>query len=185
MWYDDVVVATSYIGPMARRKSAAPPAAATGKNVAEKNAVAAPAAAPPAAADKVDPKALAPWEAKLVLRVAQGVKDGQRPTAHLCVMGRKAEAVRITGADANSLFVEVQGNSLPMAWQRLLLSDRLSLARAFLKEEKCDDLLLAAVFALADSRADLAADYFARVAAADPKDGAARVAEARASLGLK
>ena len=175
-WYDDVVAATSYIGPIAQPKKA-PPKPETPKAPA-------PAAEKPAV-PAIDAKALAPWETKLAERVAQGIQDGQRPAASLKVAGSREEPVKVVNADAKSLSVEFQGSALSLPWARLSASDRLSLARAFLKEGKIEDHLLAAVFALADGRADLSEEHFRKALAADPKDGAARVAEARASLGLK
>jgi hypothetical protein len=175
MWFDDVVAATSYIGPITAERKAPPPVVAKLVPPPEK----------PSAAPAVSAQALAVWEAKLAARVTQGIKDGQRPTAHLKVMGAKEEPVKIVGSDGKTLKLEVAGNTLPLPWAQLTTSDRLNLARAFLKEDSLADLLLVAVFALADGRVELSEESFAKAQAADAKAGASSVAEARNSLGLK
>ena len=177
-WYDDVVAATSYVGPMVKEKKAPP------------KPVANPVPKLPPAPEKPPPpafprEALAPWEAKLVERVAQGLKEGQRPTALMKVVGAQEEPAKVLGADGKSLSVELQGGKLDLPWTRLSARDRTNLARAFLKEGVLEDHVLVAVFALADGRAELSDEHFAKAKAADPKGGEARVAEARASLGLK
>ncbi|MBI3830436.1 MAG: VCBS repeat-containing protein [Planctomycetes bacterium] len=136
-------------------------------------------------APKIDPKLLAPWNAKLTEWVAQCVQNGARPQAFLRVMGERAERVKVVGADAKALVVEVQGNKLPLQWDKLGGLERLSLAQAFLKEDDAGSCALAAVFALAGERTDLAAELFAKAQAADPKGGAALVTKARNDLGLK
>ena len=100
-------------------------------------------------------------------------------------LGRRQVRVKVLGADGKSLSVEIQGGALSLPWTRLSAGDRLNLARAFLKESVFEDHVLVAVFALADGRADLSDEHFAKAKAADPKGGKARVAEVRASLGLK
>ncbi|MCY3018152.1 MAG: hypothetical protein NTW87_03850 [Planctomycetota bacterium] len=178
MWYDDVVAATSYIGPLLREKKAEPKPAASQTPKA------------PLPPDKPRPpaiksEALAPWEAKLAERVARGIKDGQRPTPSMKVMGAREEPVKVVGTDEKSLSVDVRGGTLSLPWARLSASDRLNLARACLKEGVLEDHVLVAVFALADGRAELSEEHFAKAKAADPKGGEARVSEVRASLGLK
>jgi hypothetical protein len=174
MWYDDVVVATEYIGPLAKERKPPP-------------TVSKPLTPPPPqpAAPVIDPKLLASWEEKLIQRVIQGAKDNERPQAYLKVAGPREEQVKVVAADAKTLTIQMQGNSLPVRWNRLSTGDRLALARAFLKEDALDDHLLVAVFALAHGSQELSDEHFARARAADPKQGAAKVAEVRAGLGLK
>ncbi|MBI3831214.1 MAG: hypothetical protein HY291_16975 [Planctomycetes bacterium] len=182
-WYDDVVAATSYIGPMALEKKA-PPA----RPVAPVATVAAKTQSPAAetpVAPKIDAHALAKWDAKLIARVVKGGKDGQHPSVWIKVMGLREESVKVVSADEKDLKVEVAGNALPIPWTRLSAGERLNVARAFLKEDDFDDHILVAVYALTDGRGDLSNEEFAKAAALDAKEGAARVADAKTSLGIK
>jgi hypothetical protein len=148
------------------------------------NAAPADTAAPPPPA--LDAKALEPWDARLVERSVQGVKDGQRPNAFVKVFGAKDERVKIIGADAKALTFELDGNTLPpIAWQKLDAHDRLSVASSFLKSDSAADHLLVAVFELANRRADGAADHLAKAQLCDPKPDAAQLAAVRAMMGAK
>lgn len=178
-WYDDVVMATAYIGPMATEKTAPPKPVAS---EAEKTKAAA-VQTPPAPA--IVAEALAPWELKLTQRVAQGIKDGQTPTIGLKLLSGNEEKVKVVGSDEKTLNLEQGGSGLPMPWSRISAVDRLNLARAFLKDDSIDDHLLAAVLALAAGRGEVADDHFAKAQVLDPKNGTARVKEIRAALGLK
>ena len=129
--------------------------------------------------------ALAPWELKLTQRVAQGVKDGQSPTVWLKLMSGREEAVKVVGADEKSLSLEQGGGGFPLSWSWLSAGDRLNLACAFLKEDSIDDQMLAAVWALAAGRGDVADEHFAKAEVLDPQNGTARVKEIRGALGLK
>ncbi|MCW8132224.1 MAG: hypothetical protein KIS92_17890 [Planctomycetota bacterium] len=155
------------------------PAAAVKASPSEK------AAALPPPAPKLEPKALEPWNDRLAAWVAQAVKRGARPQVFLRVMGDRETRVKVVGADAKNLTVEVQGNHLPMQWSKLGVRERLNLAQAFLDEADAGSCALAAVFALADERGALADELFAKALAADPKDGADLVARTRKDLGLK
>ena len=178
-WYDDVVMATAYIGPMATEKPPPPKPAASETPKSQAPAV----QKPPSSV--IGAQALAPWELKLAQRVAQGLKDGQRPTVRLKVMSGQEEAAKVVGADEKSLSLEVGGGGFPLPWSRLSADDRLNLACAFLKEDSSDDHLLAAVLALGAGRDGFAEEHFAKALALDPQNGTARVKEIRTALGLK
>ena len=128
-WYDDVVMATSYIGPMATEKP--PPPKPVAKETPKPQAPVVQKPPPPAIAAS----ALAPWELKLKERVAQGVKDGQSPTVWLKLMSGREEAVKVVGADEKSLSLEQGGGGFPLPWSWVSAGDRLNLACAFLKED--------------------------------------------------
>jgi hypothetical protein len=174
-WYDDVVIATSYVGPMVTEKVAAP------APVVE---VKAPVVQKPAA-PVIPAEALAPWQTKLTQRVTQGIKDGQNPKAWLKLTSAKEEEVKVVGTDEKNLSIEQGGGTFPLLWSKLTAGERVNLARAFLKDDSIDDHLLVAVLALAAERSELADEQFARAQALDSKNGAARVKEIRSALGLK
>ena len=98
------------------------------------------------------------------------------------VLGAREEPVKVVGADEKDLYIDIQGNAMPLAWTRLTPRDSLNLARAYLKSGVAEDHLLVAVFALADGRAELAEEHFAQAQAADPQNGAARVVKVREAL---
>ena len=173
-YYADVVMASSYIGPMVEKAVAAVPVASETKTPA--------APKPPPVVIAAD--ALAPWEAKLSQRVAQGVKDGQTPKAWLKLAGHDEE-VKVVGIDEKTLRVEQAGGVLPLPLASLSAVDRLNLSRAFIKEDNIDDYLLAGVLALAADRAEVSNELFAKAQVLDAKNGTARVKEVRAALGLK
>ena len=100
-------------------------------------------------------------------------------------MSGREEAVKVVGADEKTLSVEQGGGGFPLPWSWVSADDRLNLARAFLKEDSFDDQLLAAVLALAVNHGDYAEERFAKAEVLDPQNGAARVKEIRAALGLK
>ena len=141
--------------------------------------------APAKPAVVINAKDLAVWEGKLLQRVMQGVKDKEFPTVSLKANIVRGELAKVAGADEKTLSVEVQGNTMPLSWAWLAAGDRLTLARAFLKEHSLEDHLLVAVFALAEGNTEMAEEHFALAQIADPARGAALAAEARASLGLK
>lgn len=172
LWLDDVVVATSYIGPMLKKEKPVPKVAEPAKPAAEKPA-----------APAVSAETLAQWDAKLAARIAKALKDGKRPSVFLKVPGGREERVKVLALEKESLSVELQGGPMPLRWKWLSVAERLNLARAVAADDSVEDCLTAAVFALADGRAELAAEYFAKASAV--KDGVARVADVRAALGLK
>ena len=142
------------------------------------------AAAPPPPA--IDAKTLEPWDARLVERVVQGVKDGQHAIAFVKVFGAKDERVKIVAADAKALTFEMEGNTLPpIPWQKLDTHDRLNVAASFLKDDSGADHLLVAVFELANHRSDVAADHLAKAQLCDPKPDAALLAQVRALTGAR
>ena len=165
-WYDDVVMATSYIGPMVTEKPVPPKPVA--KETPQPQAPVVQKPPPPA----IPATALAPWELKLKERVAQGVKDGQNPTVWLKLMSGREEAVKVVGANEKTLSVEQEGGNFPLPWSWVSADDRLNLARAFLKEDSFDDQMLAAVLALAVNRGDYAEERFAKAEVLDPQNGA-------------
>jgi hypothetical protein len=175
-WYDDVVIATSYVGPTVTEKAAPPPPVVTEpvKPIVQKPA-----------APVISTEALAPWQTKLTQRITQGIKDGQNPKAWLKLTGGREEEVKVVGIDEKSLSIEQGGGVLPLPWSKLSAGDRLNLARAFLKDDSADDHLLVAVLALAAERHDLADEQFAKAQVADPRNGTAQVKEIRTALGLK
>ena len=104
--YANVVMASSYIGPMMPEKPKPPKPVA--KETPKPQAPVAQKPPPVIAAS-----ALAPWELKLTQRVAQGVKDGQSPTVWLKLMNGREEAVKVAGADEKSLSLEQGGGGFP------------------------------------------------------------------------
>lgn len=145
-----------------------------------------PTASPPEkpAVPEIPAGVLEPWDRRLQERVALGLREGQRPLASLRALGPEAPRVRIVGLEEGRLRVEIDGGGGELPWDRVLKSDRLRLALAFLKDRVAEDHLLVAVFALAEGRADLAREHFSRLRAVDPS-GAEKEARARESLGLK
>ncbi len=173
MSYDDVVVATSYIGPMfTREKAKAAAARKKPKRVVRP--------APKPRVPKIAAAALAPWEAKLIARVRASVEEGARPAIYLNMPGMGSRSSTVVAADEQSLSVAAGGLSVSLPWRGLSARERMGLACAVLREKNCDDHILAAVFALAAGNADLAAKHFDSARAADPE----RVAAAQKSLGL-
>ena len=177
MSYDDVVVATSYIGPKFTREKARAAAARKRPRPAARPK-------PKPHAPRIAAEALAPWEAKLIARVRACVEEGARPAIHLNQPGTGSRPSTVLAADENSLSVKTGGLSVSLPWRALSARERMGLARAVLREKNCDDHILAAVLSLAAGSADLAEEHFDSARSADPERGAERVAAARRSLGL-
>jgi hypothetical protein len=177
MSYDDVVLASSYIGPVFTREKAT--AAAAKK---KPRPVTRPAPKP--RAPTIAPEALAPWEAKLVARVCAFVDAGGQPAIRLKLPGMGSRSSTVVACDERSLSIVAGGLNASLPWTGLSARERMGLALAVLREGDCDDHLLAAVFALAAHEADAARQHFDAARAADPERGEARVAAARTSLGL-
>ena len=167
-------------GKQALKAAAPPPELAAPRPAVEKKQAAAEQPAP-VVMEKVTAAMLEPWKAKLRALVADGLKAGQTPVAFMKILGRE-ERVKVIGADDKAVQIEMRGNGMPMGWSGLTLFDEINLARAFLRNGTFEDHLLVAILALGGEQNDLAAEHFAKAQAADAKEGAARVAEARASL---
>jgi hypothetical protein len=139
--------------------------------------------APAASKVAIDAKTLEPWNARLLERVTQGIKDGQHVSAYLKVMGAKDDHVKVLTADAKGLTVDMEGNSLPLDWGKLDSHDRMNLAMSFMKEDSAADHLLVAVFSQASERKDAAADHLAKAQVCSPKPDADLLAAAKAVVG--
>jgi len=136
--------------------------------------------APPA--PTVDAKVLESWEAKLKVRVAAACKASS-VSAFLRPMGPKGpeEKCQVNALEGESLTITLQGNKLPLAWKNLALRDKVNLAKAAIAKSDAETFLIAAVFLIADGRAEEAESMFSEAAALNP----ALEKEARAAIGMK
>ncbi|MCZ7646479.1 MAG: polysaccharide lyase [Planctomycetota bacterium] len=112
LYFDHVVAAKAYIGPLAAQAS--PPRAVAPPAPDARSAPARPA---------LDP---APWRAKLREELARGA-TGWPVTMQLVVMGKR-ERVTVTGAGAKGPQVRLRDNMLPLAWADLTDEDLAQLA---------------------------------------------------------
>ncbi|MCZ7645379.1 MAG: right-handed parallel beta-helix repeat-containing protein [Planctomycetota bacterium] len=126
------------------------------------------AAAPQPAAP--EPQALPEaWKEKIRARVIQALKDGARPKAYLTLFGNKPESVRLAGADAKGLKVEVQGNPMPWSWTQLKEPDWPALATAVLGENDGQGHLTLGVALYCAGKSDEAEGHFAQAILRDAK----------------
>ncbi|MCZ7648799.1 MAG: hypothetical protein M5U26_26665 [Planctomycetota bacterium] len=110
MWFDDVVAATSYIGPRATAPAPQPPPS---KPAAE------PAAQPKPAGPTPEQQARAKERyAELKTAILAEVAKGRREAVFVDVLG-KLSKVQVVAADEKALNVSLQGNRFPLAWDDL------------------------------------------------------------------
>jgi len=130
----------------------------------------------------VDAKLLEAWEARLKTRIATVCKAGSM-SAYLRPMGPKGpeDKCAVSAIEGDNLTITLQGNKLPLAWKQLSLRDKINLAKGALSKTDAESLLIAAVFLLADGRAEEAEQCFSEAAALN----AGLEKETRATLGMK
>jgi hypothetical protein len=122
----------------------------------------------------VSADALEQWQARLVKKLDALAKGG----AKVRLPVPNADPCYVNGADDKSLFITIQGNSLPMPWKQLAPGARAALAREAAKENDVEAMIIAAVFQLATGEPAEAEDLFAKASLKD----AEAVKAARAEL---
>ncbi|MCZ7647330.1 MAG: hypothetical protein M5U26_19075 [Planctomycetota bacterium] len=141
MWYDDIVAATSYIGPlseaparpMADARSGAPENASAPAQTGQAAQPAGPA--PTAAVQPAQPnpeqqaRALERY-AELKAGVIAEIAKGRRELVFVELLGKPSK-IRVAGADAKSLDVDVQGNRFPLPWDQMPPSQFAGIARCY------------------------------------------------------
>ena len=119
-------------------------------------------AAPPRK-ERKEPSAetLAAWDAKLAARVREELAAGRRLTFHYARQRATVVSMDVSG----KIEVSVGRVRLPVAWAKLTLEDRKSLALAALREDVPEDRALAGFYLLAVGRDDDAEDQLRRAGA--------------------
>ncbi|MCZ7646288.1 MAG: hypothetical protein M5U26_13560 [Planctomycetota bacterium] len=135
-WYDDVVVATSYIGPMLKAPQAAVASkpAAVGSGASKPEAVVA-AAPPKPAGPSPEQQAKAKERfGELKSAVIAQAGQGRREYVYVEVLG-KVDKVQVVGADEKALVVNLQGNRFPLPWEGLPAAQFFSVAQAYSQDK--------------------------------------------------
>lgn len=155
-------------GPYPLKPQAAPKTAETTKLVP--SGTAAPLKKPEATpVPKLDATALAAWQQKLVACTEARIKTGKKPTIGLKLFGG-AQNYPVSAANAKEISIEVQGNAMPVKWEKIPQEDRVSLAKSMASDDNAESLLIVAAMLYGAGVADQAADFLARAALLDPKE---------------
>lgn len=137
VWFDDVVLATSYIGPMAGRGTARPPTAA-GPPVK---------VGPPPSRRAAAPETVASWDTRLRERIQEELGAGRPPRFLWTAVGDWA---RITETTPRGEFrLQSPAGSALAAWTALSPADRRNLAVELARSGRPGDHALAAFYLLA------------------------------------
>ncbi|MCW8133655.1 MAG: hypothetical protein KIS92_25140 [Planctomycetota bacterium] len=126
----------------------------------------APAAPPPPPKPKLEAATLDAWQAKLVEQAAAQIKKGKKPTIVLKIFGGPT-AYPVASANEKELAVSVQGNAMPMKWEKITLEDKVSLAKSMADEANAQSLLLVAVLLYGSGQNEQAEDFLAKAALVD------------------
>ncbi|MCW8129302.1 MAG: heparinase II/III family protein [Planctomycetota bacterium] len=94
------------------------------------------------------------------------VKAGEKPKVWIEIFGKKTE-VQVKSADAKSLTVLIQGNPLPLSWEKISLPEIAGIASSTAGESGAR-LLLAGEIALAAGNHEQANSLLGKALAADP-----------------
>lgn len=116
---------------------------------------------PPAAKPKLPETTLAEWQAKLIARVNERVKSGSKPQIFLKLFG-PGESYGVGGANDAELTILVQGNPMPVKWDKIGPAERAGLAKSMVVDDNPDSLLLASVLLYGMQDPGQAEDYLAR-----------------------
>jgi hypothetical protein len=119
VWYDHMIVAKSYIGPI---QATAPKKAA--KTVAAKTPLPTPTAAPPV--NEIDPK---PHRDAIILAL-QDPKFKKTDTVEMTLLGDK-EIVSVSDANSAGIRVSFDGNEMPIKWRDVSDIDLISMAMTY------------------------------------------------------
>jgi hypothetical protein len=125
-----------------------------------------PDAAPKPAAPKpvADASALAAWDAKLKARLQEELKEGRKPTFTFAMLGQECRFAAIDEKDA--IRILSGGSAMDLTWKALTLEDRKGLVMGLLREDRADDIALAAFFHLAAGDVEKGQGFLARAGSA-------------------
>lgn len=102
---------------------------------------------------------------RLADQVSAQLKSGDKPKVWIEIFGRKTE-VAVSAADAKSLTVQIQGNPMPLTWEKMPAGDLANVAKAT-AGGKGAGLLLAGELALAAGDFEQASSLLSKALEAD------------------
>jgi hypothetical protein len=137
MWYDDVAVATSYIGPVTKRSNLNPEPRKAADAEKKESPV----------RKAASPEALAAWDGKLRERIRGELLAGRRPRFRWSAVGDWAEVVEL--GIGGELRIGGKEGGASLAWASVALEDRRNLALGMLQKDRPADHALAAFYLLA------------------------------------
>lgn len=103
---------------------------------------------------------------RLVVQTEGILKGGEKPKVWIEVFGKKTE-VQVSAVDAKSLTVLIQGNPMPLAWNKIPIADAAGIASSMANDVGAR-LLLAGEIALIADQPEQARNLLAKAATADP-----------------
>jgi hypothetical protein len=105
------------------------------------------AAAKPAAQKPIaTAEALAEWDRRLRDRLQEELKDGRKPKFTLGLL--QQECLFAALDDTGGMRIRSGGSEMNLAWKAMTLSDKKSLVMGMLREDRADDIAMAAFYHL-------------------------------------
>jgi hypothetical protein len=120
------------------------------------------AAPPKPAAPKpvADAAALAAWDAKLMARLQEELKDGRKTKFQFAMLGQECQLAALDGKGA--IRVRSGGSEMDLTWKVLTPEDKKCLVLGLLREDRADDIALAAFYHLAAGDVEKGQAFLAR-----------------------
>ncbi len=118
----------------------------------------------PAPTRPADPATVAAWDAKLLARIREEIKEGRKPRFRWTALGDWADIVEIGPKD--ELRIRGRDGEAQLGWPSVPMADRRNMSIALVREGKAEDQALAAFYIMASGDQERAKFYLEKAGGA-------------------